>query len=340
MADLLEVLDIVVAEDPDTRGDLWRLQSWVSIPSVSEVRPAAYADLAADAKALAGKRFAVPRMFINADPEAGTSEAPGIGGPTGQRINTRESVIELWKQARQALEAAGAEVIETDFPLVSNCEGDRPGAPTVFTRGLVSKEFLHHELWDLTAWAFDDFLQANGDPKLNRLVDVDGPKIFPHDPGTLPNREGDLAAGMDEYVRMAERGITPWNAIPTVPDGLRGLEQTRRIDLEDWMDTLGLDAVLFPTVADVGPADADVNPESADIAWSNGIWVANGNLAIRHLGVPTVTVPMGVMADIGMPVGLTFAGRAYDDSNLLRLAAAFESTGSKRQIPPRTPPLS
>jgi amidase len=125
-----------------------------------------------------------------------------------------------------------------------------------------------------------------------------------------------------------------------VPDGLRGLEQTRRIDLEDWMDTLGLDAVLFPTVADVGPADADVNPESADIAWSNGIWVANGNLAIRHLGVPTVTVPMGVMADIGMPVGLTFAGRAYDDSNLLRLAAAFESTGSKRQIPPRTPPLS
>jgi len=340
MADLLEVLNIVVAEDPDTRGDLWRLQPWVPIPSVNEVRPAAYADLAADAKALAGKRFAVPRMFINADPEAGTSEAPGIGGPTGQRINTRESVIDLWKQARQALEDAGAEVFETDFPLVSNCEGDRPGAPTVFTRGLVSKEFLHHELWDLTAWAFDDFLQANGDPKLNRLVDVDGAKIFPHEPGTLPNREGDLVAGMDEYVRMAERGITPWNEISTVPDGLRGLEQTRRIDLEDWMDKLGLDAVLFPTVADVGPADADVNPESADIAWSNGIWVANGNLAIRHLGVPTVTVPMGVMADIGMPVGLTFAGRAYDDSNLLRLAAAFESTGSKRQIPPRTPPLA
>ncbi|MBK5373268.1 amidase [Pseudomonas sp. TH43] len=340
MADLLEVLDIVVAEDPDTRGDLWRLQPWVPIPSVNEVRPAAYADLAADAKALAGKRFAVPRMFINADPEAGTSEAPGIGGPTGQRINTRASVIDLWKQARQALEAAGAEVIETDFPLVSNCEGDRPGAPTVFTRGLVSKEFLHHELWDLTAWAFDDFLQANGDPKLNRLVDVDGAKIFPHEPGTLPNREGDLVAGMDEYVRMAERGITPWNEISTVPDGLRGLEQTRRIDLEDWMDSLGLDAVLFPTVADVGPADADVNPASADIAWSNGIWVANGNLAIRHLGVPTVTVPMGIMADIGMPVGLTFAGRAYDDSSLLRLAAAFESTGNKRQIPPRTPPLA
>ncbi|KAA8554294.1 amidase [Pseudomonas marginalis] len=340
MADLLEVLDVVVAEDPHTRGDLWRLQPWVPIPSVASVRPASYPELAATAESLAGKRFGVPRMYINADPEAGTSEKPGIGGPTGQKINTRASVIDLWKDARQALEAAGAEVIEVDFPLVSNCEGDRPGAPTVFTRGLVSREFLHDELWELSAWAFDDFLRANNDPALNRLADVDGPKIFPHDPGTLPNREDDLAAGMDEYVRMAERGITPWNEISTVPDGLRGLEQTRRIDLEDWMDKLGLHAVLFPTVADVGPADADVNEASADIAWSNGVWVANGNLAIRHLGVPTVTVPMGVMADIGMPVGLTFAGRAYDDSALLRFAAAYEATGSKRLIPPRTPPLA
>ena len=78
------------------------------------------------------------------------------------------------------------------------------------------------------------------------------------------------------------------------------------------MDRLGLDAVVFPAVADVGHADKAVNEPSADIGWSNGVWVANGNLAIRHLGVPTVRVPMGAMADIGMPVGLTFAGRAYE----------------------------
>ena len=339
MADLLEILDVVVADDPDTRGDLWRLQPWVPIPKVASVRPASYRELAATPAALAGKRFGVPRMYINADPLAGTAEQPGIGGPTGQRIHTRAAVIDLWQQARVALEAAGAEVVEVDFPLVSNCEGDRPGAPTVFNRGIVDPAFLHHELWDLTAWAFDDFLRANGDPALNRLVDVDGPLIFPHDPGTLPNREGDLAAGMDEYVKMAERGITPWDQIDTLADGLRALEHTRKIDLEDWMQALQLDAVVFPTVADVAPANADVDPAAADIAWSNGVWVANGNLAIRHLGVPTVTVPMGLMADIGMPVGLTFAGRAYDDTQLLRLAAAFEATGNRRTIPPRTPPL-
>ena len=127
MADLLEILDVVVADDADKRGDLWRLQPWVPIPAASSVRPASYLDLAVDASSLKGKRFGVPRMYINADAEAGTSEKPGIGGPTGQRIVTRDSVIALWQQARKALEAAGAEVLEVDFPLVSNCEGDRPG---------------------------------------------------------------------------------------------------------------------------------------------------------------------------------------------------------------------
>jgi amidase len=102
------------------------------------------------------------------------------------------------------------------------------------------------------------------------------------------------------------------------------------------MDELGLHAVVFPAMADVGPADADVDPRSAEAAWRNGVWVANGNLVPRHLGIPTVTVPMGTAEDIGMPAGLTFAGRAYDDTTLLRLACAFEATGRRRTPPPRT----
>ncbi|HTN96228.1 MAG TPA: hypothetical protein VL101_04570 [Nordella sp.] len=105
------------------------------------------------------------------------------------------------------------------------------------------------------------------------------------------------------------------------------------------MERLGLDAVVFPAVADVGKADADVNEESAKLAWRNGTWVANGNLVWRHLGIPTVTVPMGIMADIGMPVGLTIAGRAYDDTRLLRFAADFDRTARLRAAPPRTPEL-
>jgi amidase len=128
--------------------------------------------------------------------------------------------------------------------------------------------------------------------------------------------------------------------MPELEQGLRGLEETRRIDLEQWMDDLGLDAVAFPAVADVGRADMDVSEASADLGWRNGVWVANGNLVPRHLGIPTVTVPMGLMSDIRMPVGLTFAGRAHDDAALLGLAAAFERLAPRRIAPPRTPRLA
>lgn len=58
------------------------------------------------------------------------------------------------------------------------------------------------------------------------------------------------------------------------------------------------------------------------------------------LGIPTVTVPMGTMADIGMPAGLTFAGKAYDDVGLLRMAGDYERATQRRTSPPRTPALA
>lgn len=340
MADLLEVLDALVAEDPDARGDFWRLQPWVSLPRVDEVRPPSYPALAVGSDTLVGKRFGVPRMYVNADPDAGVG-ATGIGGPTGRRVDTRPSVLDLFDAVRRDLLAAGAEVVDVDFPVVSNYEGDRAGAPTIATRGLVNPDYLRREIVDLCAWAWDDFLAANGDPALNRLADVDGSRIFPHPPGALPDRYDGFDDDIAEYPAfIRDNPVDSFLGIPTIPEGVHALEQTRRVDLEEWMDGLGLDAVIFPAVADVGPADMDVNPASADLGWRNGVWVANGNLAIRHLGIPTVTVPMGTMADIGMPVGLTFAGRAHDDVALLRYAAAVEATGKRRTSPPRTPPLS
>jgi amidase len=345
MADMLEVLDVIVADDEETRGDFWRVQPWVEIPKVSALRPDSYpalapADLTSARNTLAGKKFGVPRMFVNADPEAGTGEHPGIGGATGQRIDTRESVLDLFRAASADLEAAGADVVLVDFPVVSNYEGDRPGAPTIRTRGLVSQEFLRHEIMDLSAWSWDDFLRANDDPELNRLADVDGTLIWVHPAGALPDRADGFDDDINTYPAfIREHPIGSLLEIPHMEEGLRGLEETRRIDLEVWMDELGLDAVIFPTVADVGPADMDVNEASADLGWRNGVWVANGNLVPRHLGIPTVTVPMGTMADIGMPVGLTFGGRAHDDTALLTLAAAFEATGGRRTTPPRTPAL-
>ncbi|RVA04475.1 amidase [Mesorhizobium sp. M7A.F.Ca.US.002.01.1.1] len=324
--DMLELLDVIVADDPEARGDFWRAQPWVKLPKSSDVRPPRYTDLAL-AGSLKGKRLGVPRMYIGRDSEA---DAP---------IETRASVLALWEQAAADLKRLGAEVIEVDFPVVSNYERDRPGARTMVERGLVPQDFAERELWDLSIWGWDDFLRANADPAVPDLVSVDGPKIFPQPPGTLPDR---YEGGFDlrEYVERARFGVTPFADIPTLEDGLKGLEATRRIDFEVWLDGQDIDAVVLPAAADVGPADADIDEASAVLAWRNGTWVANGNLVWRHLGIPTVTVPMGTMADIGMPVGLTFAGKAYDDERLLRMAGDYELSTRRRTLPPRTPELT
>jgi amidase len=321
--DMLELLDVIVADDAETRGDFWRAQPWVALPSSSTVRPPRYTRLKLEG-ALKGVRLGVPRMYIGSD-----TEAP---------IETRASVLDLWQQAARDLERLGATVVEIDFPVVSNYERDRPGTETMVERGLVPQEFAEREIWDLCVWGWDDFLRANADPAIPDLASVDGPKIFPQPPGTLPDR---YIGGFDlaEYVERAKLGVSPSVDIPTMEAGLKGLEATRRIDFEDWLDAQGLDAVVLPAVADVGPADADVDEASAALAWRNGTWVANGNLVWRHLGIPTVTVPMGTMTDIGMPVGLTFAGKAYEDIRLLRLAGDYERSTKRRTSPPRTPEL-
>lgn len=277
---------------------------------------------------LKGRRFALPRLYANAETKTGS----GIGGPTGQRIETRASVMDLLQQACDRLQAEGAEVVLTDFPLIENYEGY--DGQTIWTRGLLPDGFKEREILDLSVWAWDDFLKANGHPG---LAVIDGAQIFPQPEGALPDRYHGFGDALDVYPSHAG-AHDDFRTIPLIAEGLKGLEETRRIDLEDWMDRNHFDAVIFPALADVGRADADRNQDSADHAWSNGVWVANGNLAIRHLGIPTVTLPMGIMADTKMPAGLTLAGRAYDDLTLLDLAAAMESA-SLREPPPRTPPL-
>ncbi|MCB1750065.1 MAG: amidase, partial [Gammaproteobacteria bacterium] len=132
MDDLFAVLNVIVADDPQTRGDFWRAQSAVSLPAASAVRPGDYHALA-DRHALAGKRLGVPRLYLNRDPD---STRP---------IATRPAVIAAWEAAAVDLRALGAEIVEVDFPLVSNYECDRPGTRSLVERGLVPAGFAEAE---------------------------------------------------------------------------------------------------------------------------------------------------------------------------------------------------
>ncbi|KAF4338741.1 amidase [Fusarium beomiforme] len=327
--DMFALLDVIVATDDKTTCDFWREQPFVKLPEVDSVRPKTFFDLS-DPDSLKGKRIGVPKMYIggvDSDPQA-------------RKVHTRESVIHLWKQARKILEHLGATVVETDFPLVT--EFEKPLAP----EDNASETPPHRneiDMCQLMSYAWDDFLAANQDNKVaSSLAQVESSTIFPHPPGCLPDRydSNDPLVRHTAVVAHITNGRIPTYDIPNLGKALQNLESKRKSAFEDWLDALGLDMLVWPCNADVGKADADVNEESAKRAWLNGVLYSNGNCAIRQFGIPTVSVPMGVMADTGMPVNLTFASKAYDDNNLFRYAYAFEKGSSLRQQPSRTPRLA
>ncbi|MGR4009092.1 amidase [Leucobacter sp. 1207-22] len=329
MPDMLRLLDVLVQDDENTRGDFWRNQSAVALPKPSEHRPESYLALAADAS-LAGKRFAIPKMYLGKDPNF--------------PIEVRPSVLALWENARQRFEELGATVVETDFPLIERYEGNRPGQENVGELGVLPDGWMDTEFTDFLAFGWDDFLRANGDPTIPNLGEVDPDTIFPQPPGTLPDRYEEVEDYANRYratVAYARAGIPDPRTREDFASGLRALVQLREDLFEKWLTENNFDGVVFPANADVGRENAERDIAAADHAWSNGVFFSNGNYAIRHLGVPTVTVAMGVMSDIGVPVGLTFAGRAYSDPELLAFAAAFEAggSGSLRQAPAATPAL-
>ncbi len=316
--DLLEVLNVLVHDDPETRGDFWRAQDAVRLPLPSEHRPVDYRDLRAPG-ALRGARLAVPRRFLGRDPEA--------------PLEVHPDVLELWEATRARLEACGATVVETDFPLVDVYEGTSPVHERLDRFADLPEGWMAHEFTTLVAAAWDDFLRSNGDPALNRLAQVHPSQIAPLPPGALPDRYPEVEDNLDRYSDILACPPLPPAAIPGFGDALERLERLRAELLEDWLRSEGFDAVVFPANADVGPASADHDPAAADLAWRNGTHYSNGNLVIRHLGVPTVTTSMGVMASTAMPVGVTFAGAGYSDLRLLSLAWDFERARGPRPVP-------
>lgn len=331
MPDMLRLLDVLVQDDPVTRGDFWRSQQIVALPKPSEHRPASYQAIAKEVS-LAGKRFAVPRMYLGEDPNF--------------PIIVRPSILELWQKAKQRLESLGAEVVVTDFPLIEQYEGDRPGQENVGALGVLPDGWMDTEFTDFLAFGWDDFLRANAEqradglpePSYSSLAEVDPDQIFPMPPGTLPDRYEEVDDYENRYratVAYAKQGIPDPKLRDDFAAGLLALVRLREELFESWLEDHGFDGVVFPANGDVGAENAERDLAAADHAWSNGVFFSNGNYALRHLGIPTVTVAMGVMSDIGMPVGLTFAGRAYDDGELLGYATAFEAgeAGTLRRPP-------
>ena len=114
-----------------------------------------------------------------------------------------------------------------------------------------------------------------------------------------------------EYVAMREHGF------PMVQAIVHGM-----------MDAQDLDAIVYPPSA---------NPPTLRSAVDHFGGMLGTNIA-SLAGVPDLIVPAG-FTPTGLPVGISFLGRAFSEPRLFALGYAFEQATRARRDPVHTPPL-
>jgi amidase len=96
---------------------------------------------------------------------------------------------------------------------------------------------------------------------------------------------------------------------------------SRKEGIDSVMDKNKLDALIAPTGGPAWPTD-----------WLNGDHFAGGySTASAVAGYPHITVPAGYV--FGLPIGLSFFGRAWSEPTLIKFAYAFEQATKARRAP-------
>ena len=101
----------------------------------------------------------------------------------------------------------------------------------------------------------------------------------------------------------------------------RNLRLSRKEGIDFVMNKHKLDALIAPTGGPPWPTD-----------WVNGDHFTGGySSASAVAGYPHITVPAGYL--FGLPVGLSFFGRAWSEATLIKFAYAFEQATKARRPP-------
>jgi amidase len=112
---------------------------------------------------------------------------------------------------------------------------------------------------------------------------------------------------------------------------LKARDAARRLAGKDGLiaalDGDKLDALIAPSMSPAWPTD--------HVLGDHFLGAGYGMAAVA--GTPSITVPMGETH--GLPLGLTFMGRAYSEADLLALAYAFEQATKARKAPEFKPTL-
>ena len=125
--------------------------------------------------------------------------------------------------------------------------------------------------------------------------------------------------GQDVFLSAEEKGpLTDYKYVEALAK-CRRLARTEGIDAV--MDKYELDALVAPTTSLACVTDL-VNGDH---------WLGGSTSPAAMAGYPSITVPAGFV--FGLPVGISFFGRAWSEPNLLKLAYAFEQATNFRKPP-------
>lgn len=94
------------------------------------------------------------------------------------------------------------------------------------------------------------------------------------------------------------------------------------------MDGAGLDAIIYPSWNNPPRKIGDLDSPHGN----------NSPIIAPHTGQPAITVPMGFTGD-GLPLGLQFLARPFDEHKLFRFAFAYEQATQHRRPPDGFGPL-
>ncbi|HBQ58774.1 MAG TPA: amidase [Balneolaceae bacterium] len=201
----------------------------------------------------------------------------------------------LMHETARFLESQGATVVEIDKITQENV-------------GSASFQVLLYEFKD----GLNKYFASLGDDapvkNMQELVDTtlsdpEEMRYFDHDLLIQSSEKGSLDS--DEYQDALERM----------------LRITREEGIDRVMDEHELDAIIGPTG---GPA------WKTDLTNGDNFAVSSSSPAAQS-GYPNITVPMGYID--GLPVGISFFGRAWSEPVLLEIAYGFEQASKVRKAP-------
>jgi amidase len=138
------------------------------------------------------------------------------------------------------------------------------------------------------------------------------------------NREREMPYfGQETFLAAQEKGPLTDKAY------LDALEKCRRLSRDEGIDAVmqkhQLDAIVAPSGGPAGRIDFVYGDRGA----------GGSSSAAAVAGYPNITVPAGFV--FGLPVGISFFGRAYSEPTLLRIAYAFEQATKARKPPTFVP---